>query len=118
MNLIEQLATAALARDSLRVRSLVLELLATYPKLENVPQPDSSDERERAIAAGLIELLAMRRNQSPPSWTKDAVGNPAPFFLLQFTQTMPRLRQLCEQESPEPLKRRLFYAPPNFLEFA
>ena len=29
-----------------------------------------------------------------------------------------RLRALCEAESPEPLRKRFLYAPPNFLEFA
>jgi hypothetical protein len=29
---------------------------------------------------------------------------------------MKRLRNLCEQSAPMPLRRRLFYAPENYLE--
>jgi len=31
---------------------------------------------------------------------------------------MKRLRELCKTKAPEPLHKRGFYAPPNFLEFA
>jgi hypothetical protein len=41
-----------------------------------------------------------------------------PFYLLKVAASMKRLRELCETEAPEPLCKRGFYAPPNFLEFA
>jgi hypothetical protein len=42
---------------------------------------------------------------------------PEPIFLLEAAARMKRLRALCETQSPEPLRKRGFYAPPNFLEF-
>jgi hypothetical protein len=33
-------------------------------------------------------------------------------------ETLPRLRRLCEEEGPEPLRRRGLLAPPDFLTAA
>jgi hypothetical protein len=117
MTRLEQMARAALERDSLGLREMALEFLSAFPKLEAVPEPEFTDPRLRAIAAGLVELFAVRRSQASPAWTRD-VSRTEPFFLVRAAERMPRLRALCEAESPEPLKRRGFYAPPNFLEFA
>jgi hypothetical protein len=65
-----------------------------------------------------VELFALRLQQMPPQWTKDVGGLPEPFYLLKAASTMKRLRALCETEAPEPLRKRGFYAPANFLEFA
>ncbi len=42
----------------------------------------------------------------------EAALNQDAFLLRSLTQ------DLCEQEAPEPLRKRGFYAPPNFLESA
>jgi hypothetical protein len=65
-----------------------------------------------------VELLALRSGQKPPQWTKDVGALPEPFYLLKAAANMKRLRALCETQAPEPLRKRGFYAPPNFLEFA
>ena len=88
------------------------------PGLSDVPRPTSHDSRLMVTAAALVELLALRRQQEPPGWTKTIGALSEPFFLLEAALTMKRLRQLCETQSPEPLQRRRLYAPPNFLEFA
>ena len=116
MNL-EQIAQAALNRDSLRLRELVLELLDIYPNLGEIPEPILAQE-SKVVIAGLLELLAERRKQLPPLWTHKVGGMVEPFFMLEFTHSMPRLRDYCERESPLPLRKRGLYAPPNFLEFA
>jgi hypothetical protein len=41
-----------------------------------------------------------------------------PVYLVNAAIKMPRLRILCEEQSPEPLRKRGFLAPPNFLESA
>lgn len=117
MNLTDALGQAALERDSLHLRELVLEILRTYPKLEHMPAPETQDLKARAIAAGLIELLSDRRGQTAPAWTT-LEGSTEPFFLVAAAETMPRLRLLCENNAPSFLKKRNLYAPPNFLEFA
>jgi hypothetical protein len=118
MELIEQLAEAALQRDSLRLRSLVQDMTRAQINWNSMPRPQTKDARILAVAASLTELLATRQNQIPPAWTKEIGALSEPFFLLRSAETMKRLRILCETQSPEPMRKRQLYAPPNFLEFA
>ncbi len=115
---IDQLALAALNYESLQLRSLTQDLLRASAKLSDTPRPTTDDPRILAIAASLIELLALRKHQSPPAWAKDVAPLSEPIFLLKAAETMKRLRTLCETQSPEPMRKRRLYAPPNFLEFA
>jgi hypothetical protein len=115
---IEQLADAALKGDSLLLRSLAQDLLREKPRLKDYPRPQTDDPRVLAAAASLVELFALRLHQPPPPWTKDVGALPEPIFLVKAAATMKRLRVLCETQAPEPLRKRGFYAPPNFLEFA
>jgi hypothetical protein len=117
MELIEALAEAALRHDSLQVRSLAQELVRTTRRFSDIPRPTSRDARILAVAAGLVELLALRAGQSPPSWTSGVGASPEPHFLLDAARTMKRLRRLCQTESPEPLRKRSLYAPPEYLTF-
>lgn len=114
---LEEIATAALAGESLQVRALVQEFLREHPHLVQIPQPQSHDERILAIAAGLIELFAARRQQPAPSWTGQIGAVAEPIFLVQAAQQMRRLRELCLAESPEPLRRRRLYALPEYLDY-
>lgn len=115
---IEQLAEAAINQDALSLRSLTQDLLRERPQLKDFPRPSTVDFKTLAAAASLIELLALRLHQEPPSWTSDIGALPEPIHLLKAAATMKRLRALCEQKAPEPLLKRGFYAPPNFLESA
>ena len=115
---IEELAEAAIDQDALLLRSLTQDFLRERPRLADIPRPDAADSQTIAAAASLIELLAERSNQEPPSWTKDVGALPQPVHLVKSAATMKHLRALCEQHSPEPLRKRGFYAPPNFLESA
>ena len=118
MDPIEQLAEAALQRDSLRLRSLVQDMMRANTNWGSLPRPKTKDARLLAIAASLTELLATRQNQTPPVWTKEVGALKEPFYLLRSAETMKRLRVLCETQAPEPMRKRHLYAPPNFLEFA
>jgi len=118
MELIEQLAHAALARDHLKLRSLVQDIMRANINFSLLPKPAALDPRLLAVTASLVELLATRQNQIPPAWTKDIGPLKEPFFMLESALTMKRLRTLCETQSPEPMRKRLLYAPPHFLEFA
>lgn len=115
---IEQLATAALQGDSLGLRSLYQDMALEKRPLSECPRPQTDDLYVLAVAASLIELLAERLQQSPPSWAQEVGPLPKPMHLLASASTMKRLRILCETESPEPLRKRGLYAPPNFLESA
>jgi hypothetical protein len=118
MELIEQLAQAALDRDHLKLRSLVQDFSRSKMDYGKLPRPSMDDSRLLVISAALVELLAQRNNQTPPAWTKEIGALNEPFFLLNSAATMDRLRTLCETQSPEPMRKRLLYAPPHFLEFA
>jgi hypothetical protein len=115
---LEQLAQAALDRDSLHLRSLVQDFSHENPRLSDHVRPAINDPRVLSVAAALIELLAARQHQTPPAWTNEIGPMPEPFFLLKSAETLKYLRTLCETQAPEPLLRRRLYAPPNFLVFA
>jgi hypothetical protein len=115
---IEQLAEAAIRQDAFLLRSLTQDLLHERPKLRDFPRPNAVDFRTLAAAASLLELLAERLHQEPPAWTREVGALPQPIYLLRAAANMKHLRVLCEQEAPEPLRKRGFYAPPNFLESA
>jgi hypothetical protein len=115
---IEQLARAALDGDNLLLRALTQEFLSASPRLSECPRPLSDDLRVLAASASLLELFALRLQQKPPTWTTAIAPLSEPIFLVRSALTMKRLRHLCETESPEPLRKRGFLAPPNFLQFA
>jgi hypothetical protein len=115
---IEQLAEAAINRDALLLRTLTQDLLREDPTLKDFPRPVAVDFQTLAAAASLVELFAERLHQQPPDWTREIGSLPEPMHLLQAATTMKHLRELCEQQAPGPLRKRGFYAPPNFLESA
>lgn len=108
---------AARAGDALQLRSLIQDWLAENPCLAMCPKPELTDSTLLAISAGIVELLAQRRGEPAPAWAKDVGPSDHPVYLLKSAETMPRLRHLCETESPLPLRRRNLFAPPTFLEF-
>ena len=73
---------------------------------------------EKAVAAGVVELLSGRAGEPPPAWTADVQAAPRTVVLVRAADSMPRLRRVCEEEGPEPLRRRGILAPPDFLTFA
>lgn len=115
---IEQLAEAAINQDALSLRSLTQDLLRERPQLKDFPRPKAVDFPTLAASASLIELFAERLNQEPPAWTREIGALPEPINLVKAAATMKRLRTLCERQAPESLRKRGFYAPPNFLESA
>jgi hypothetical protein len=61
----------------------------------------------------LYALVNRLRHGRTPS-----VRSPSPFFALAWAERPGFTRDLCLAESPEPLKRRNIFAPPNFLMMA
>ncbi len=115
---IEQLAEAAINQDAFSLRSLTQDFLRELPRLKDFPRPVTVDFKTLAAAAALIELFAERLHQEPPAWTREIGALTEPIYLIKAAATMKHLRTLCELEAPEPLRKRGFYAPPNFLESA
>ncbi len=114
----EELARAALDGDNFALRSLYQDMMRENQHIQECPRPQTNDVRILAAAASLIELLAQRTGQNPPSWTAAIGPLSEPIYLVPSAKVMKRLRTLCENESPPALYKRGFYAPPNFLEFA
>jgi hypothetical protein len=112
---VNDLAQAALERDNFHLKCLVQELWQEKRLLTECPKPETNNPQILSLAAGLVELLATQWKQIPPSWTKDIEG--VSDFLAKHADDMKNLPSLCETESPEPLRKRNLYVPPNFLEF-
>ncbi len=116
--MLNELAKAALNRHSLELRQYVLNLSSAYPDFGVIPEPIFDSPMHRTTAGAILELLAERRGQEAPAWTTTVAALPMPFYLLESALTMPRLKVLCETQSPLPLRRRGLFAPPQFLESA
>lgn len=114
---LEQIALAALACDALTLRSLVQDWLRSNPRFAEVACPSTSDPAVLAVSASLAELLAEREGQTAPAWTSIVSGLPEARYLLHSAATMKRLRRMCDEDSPAPLKRRNLFAPANYLRF-
>jgi hypothetical protein len=112
------LINALLSYDTLTARQWILDAERSKMIWSAVPAPSGVDATAFALAAGVTELLASRSGQTPPAWTSRVPPAPQRIFLVRAAATMPRLRELCESSGPEPLRRRGFLAPPDFLTAA
>ena len=117
MNL-SDLVRALLSFDTLVARQWVTDSLREGIVWASIPVPTDLDPVGLGVAAGVAELLAERAGQAPPPWASSVEVALSPICLVKAARTMPRLRQLCEQEGPEPLRRRGILAPPEFLSVA
>lgn len=115
---IEQIAAAVLKDENLITRSLVQTFLRSRPVLADVSRPETEDPTLLAVAAALLELFSMRTQQAAPAWTQQIGPVAQPLYLLKSAAHMYRLRNLCRDAAPEPLRRRRLYAPPDYLAFA
>lgn len=115
---IEQIAAAILREDSLMVRALAQEFLRDQPVLADIPQAETDDPTLLVITAAILELFALRTQQPAPEWTQQIGPVEQPLYLLKSAAHMRRLRDLCLDAAPEPLRRRRLYAPPDYLAFA
>ena len=113
---LENIARTAIDGDPLILRSLVQDWLSTTD-LTEVDRPETQDHVVLAVAAGFVELFAQRTGQTAPTWTKDIAALFEAKYLVRSATTMKRLRQMCDQESPGPLKRRNLFAPADYLRF-
>ena len=112
------LVKSLLAYDTLAARQWLADAERAGFALSDVPPPRGIGPTESSLAAGVTELLAARSGQPVPAWTARIPAVPERIFLVRAAATMPRLRALCEREGPEPLRRRGFLAPPEFLTVA
>lgn len=115
---LRDLVDALTSLDSLRARQWVADAAASSVVWSEFACPSGLSSEELAVAAGVVEMLAQRSAQPPPAWTSEIPPSPTKVWLVRWAESMPRLRRLCEQEGPEPLRRRQVLAPPEFLAVA
>jgi hypothetical protein len=115
---LRDLVAALLSNDTLSARQWVADSRGGGIVWAHVPRPDGLEGVALAVAAGIAEVLAARAGEAPPAWTATVDAAPEPVFLVHAARHMPRLRRMCEEEGPEPLRRRRLLAPPDFLTAA
>ena len=115
---LDDLVHALVSYDAIGARQWVADAARAATVWEHIPEPRGLDATAMAVAAGVVELLAGRSGQRPPSWTAGVPAAPQPLFLVRAASTMPRLRRICEESAPEPLRKRKILAPPEFLMVA
>jgi hypothetical protein len=112
------LVAALVSRDALRARQWVADAARAGFDWARVAKPYGLDPLGLAVAAAVSEMMAERQGCRPPSWTSAVPAAPQRLFLVRAAEFLPRLRRLCEEEGPEPLRRRGLLAPPGFLTAA
>jgi hypothetical protein len=112
------LVDALVAREALTARQWIADASRSGWDWSRVEQPRGLDPERLAVAAAVVELMAERHGRPAPGWTSAVPALPAPVFLVHAAERFPRLRRLCEEEGPEPLRRRRIMAPPDFLTAA
>ena len=112
---LRDLVRALVAGDALAARQWVADAARMHVRWSGLAKPELLPPDEMAIAAGIVELLAQRSGEPPPPWTEEVLPASRPVYLVRAAASMPRLRRTCEEEGPEPLRRRGVFAPPDFL---
>jgi len=115
---LRELVVALVSRDALAARQWVADALRARFDWSSAEEPPGLDPLERAVAAGVVELLASRDGRPAPGWTASVPPSPRRYFLVKAAESMPRLRRACEEEGPLGLRRRGILAPPDFLTAA
>lgn len=116
MSPLEQIAAQILAKNPLEVRSLMQDYLRRGMPLRLEHAPTSDDPRVWAVAAAIAELIAARTMQQAPAWANQIGKLPIPIYLVEAASKSPKMRARVERESPEPLRKRNVFAPPDYLE--
>jgi hypothetical protein len=102
--------------DLLAARQWVADAYRARLHWEHFERPEDLDDRELAVAAGLVELLAGRVGAQPPSWTMLVGAHSEPVFLDPGIEKMPRTLARAKSHGPDSLRKRNLFAPPDFLD--
>jgi hypothetical protein len=113
---VADLVRALLEGHLLVARQWVADALRSEVRWDEIERPTGLDERELTVAAGIIEMLAMRSGSAPPNWTCGVGANVTPLFLDPGLESMPRSLAHAKAHAPDALRRRNLYALPDFLE--
>lgn len=112
------LIRAVLAGDLITARQWVADAYRAGLDWEQLKRPEGLNDREMSVAAGITELLALRRGATPPRWVLTTGSSAAQVVLDPGLENMPRSFARAKREGPEPLRRRNLVALPDFLDVA
>ena len=115
---VHDLTHSMLEFDTLAVRQWLADADAKGFDWTCVAEPEGRGAVEAALTAGVVELMCSRVNKEPPAWTARIGPMPEEVFLVRHAHTMPRLLETCRTLGPEPLRKRGFLAPPEYLKVA
>ena len=115
---VRKLVQALLAGDLLTARQCVSDARRTRVAWERLERPRDLDDRELSVAAGIIELLASRTGDMPPSWTTNIGAVHELLVLDPGLEQMPRSFAHAKAAGPESLRKRNLIALPDFLDVA
>lgn len=115
---LRDLVHAILAGDLLTARQYAIDVRRSNVLWEQLERPNGLNDREMSVAAGVVELLALRVGGSPPAWTS-AIGPVRELLVLDpGLEKMPRSFARAKAAGPEPLLKRNLIASPDFLDVA
>lgn len=107
----------AVLSDDVAARQVVKDAKRDAYRWSSAPAPDfqgAEGAKERAVYAGVVELLAERAGQESPAWAKLVGGAPAPVYLMGAKSAVRRREYLVT--APEALKKHNVYASPDYLD--
>lgn len=104
--------------DLLAAREWAQEASRRPGEISSLELPRELTKTERAVAAGIVEMLALRCKVTPPAWVESIGPAPEEVWLTRHGRRLPELRERCRRFGPEPLRRRRVFAMPEFLATA
>jgi hypothetical protein len=81
----------------------------------DAPPPDFPYVRARAVYASLVDLLAWRNGDDPPTWTRGIGPAPAPVFLVRSAKRCPFFLRLTLM-TPACMAERNVFALPDYMD--
>ena len=79
---ITDLARALLDNRGAIVGQFTMDLFNQANSFADIPRPAQATFEELVVSAAILELFALRRGESPPSWTKQIGGRDQPYYLM------------------------------------
>jgi hypothetical protein len=115
---LSELVRAIVTGDLLKARQWVADAYRRDVVWMLLERPNGLNDQELTIAAGVVELLAIRRRATAPAWVFTVGASHESIVLDPGLEKMPRSFERAKMSGPEPLRRRNLVALPDFLNVA
>jgi hypothetical protein len=111
-----KLVSAVLQNDDLTARQFVKDAKRAAFSWGHAPELVFATQRERAVYAGLVELLADRNGETPPDWARRVGQAPESVFLMGANS--PVWQRVYQARAPASLKAHNVFADSDYLDVA